>query len=96
MDYIILSTVRTSAPGFLKLQNRMNVMLTRCRSGMVVVTQRAFLDGPGKETLLGSLTTHWEQHVGVEQMWVDAMEVADQRARLPDCVGRLKLSMPPQ
>jgi len=32
----------------------MNVALTRCRKGMVVVTDKGFLQGKGKKTLSGS------------------------------------------
>ncbi|KAI0737249.1 AAA domain-containing protein, partial [Daedaleopsis nitida] len=57
--YVIISTVRTTGPGFLRSLNRMNVMLTRCKAGMVVVTNRRFLTGPGRETLLGGLAQRW-------------------------------------
>ena len=77
--------MRTSGAGFLKSLNRMNVMLTRCQAGMVIVTQRGFLRNPrsGKKTLLGKLAEHWEQRVGACVAWADAMEVADERATLP-------------
>ncbi|PIL32978.1 hypothetical protein GSI_05096 [Ganoderma sinense ZZ0214-1] len=95
---VIVSVVRTSAPGFLKSLNRMNVMLTRCQTGMVVVTNRAFLCGPAQKTLLGKLADHWgtlpagAQTTGSrsrcgadcsDAVWVDAMRVAEGTARLP-------------
>ncbi|KAI0644848.1 AAA domain-containing protein, partial [Trametes meyenii] len=59
--YVIISTVRTSAPGFLRSQNRINVMLTRCERGMVLVSNRRFLTGPGRSTLLGELALQWSR-----------------------------------
>ncbi|RDX43224.1 hypothetical protein K466DRAFT_472187, partial [Polyporus arcularius HHB13444] len=57
--YVIVSTVRTTRAGFLKSLNRMNVMLTRCTTGMVLVTNRNFLCTAGRETLLGKLAQRW-------------------------------------
>ena len=68
--------------------NRLNVMLTRCKAGMVLVTQRAFLHNAGKKTLLGKLATHWEARMGMSNAWVDAMAVADQRVNLPGAPGK--------
>ncbi|KAJ7104047.1 P-loop containing nucleoside triphosphate hydrolase protein [Mycena belliarum] len=42
-DYVILSVVRTENIGFLAEQRRVNVMLSRCRKGMVICTNRTFL-----------------------------------------------------
>ena len=81
-DHIILSVVRTDKPGFLGFLNRMNVMLTRCKKGMVIVTQRAFLTGVGRHTLLGKLAAHWEEQGG-PGVWRDAMDVVNGRAALP-------------
>ncbi|TBU23034.1 AAA domain-containing protein, partial [Dichomitus squalens] len=57
--YVVVSTVRTTGPGFLRSLNRMNVMLTRCQAGMVVVTNRRFLLDGGRDTLLGKLARRW-------------------------------------
>ena len=81
-DYIILSVVRTDKPGFLGFLNRMNVMLTRCKKGMVIVTQRAFLTGAGRHTLLGKLSANWEEQDG-PSVWRDAMDVVNRRPALP-------------
>ena len=88
--FVIVSVVRTSAPGFLKSLNRMNVMLTRCQAGMVLVTSRAFLCGPARKTLLGRLAVHWGApsasgggDLNSDVAWVDATRVADGKARLP-------------
>ncbi|KAI0737257.1 AAA domain-containing protein [Daedaleopsis nitida] len=88
--YIIVSTVRTSSAGFLKSLNRMNIMLTRCKAGLVIVTQRAFLHNPtgGKRTLLGKLAEHWEDRIGASVVWADTMDVAGERASLPGAAGR--------
>ena len=42
-DYIIVSLVRSNALGFLNSLRRTNVMLTRCKLGMYVVSSLNFL-----------------------------------------------------
>ncbi|KAK7033223.1 regulator of nonsense transcripts 1 [Favolaschia claudopus] len=54
-DYIIISIVRTDKIGFLNEKRRVNVMLTRCKKGMTICTNRAFVQGPAKQTLVGLL-----------------------------------------
>ncbi|KAK0189351.1 P-loop containing nucleoside triphosphate hydrolase protein [Armillaria mellea] len=54
-DFVLVSIVRSRDPGFLRSEQRMNVMLTRCRRGLVVVSSRKFLLGPGRSTLVGKL-----------------------------------------
>ncbi|KAK0468901.1 hypothetical protein IW261DRAFT_1294494, partial [Armillaria novae-zelandiae] len=54
-DIIIVSVVRCWNPGFLRSDERMNVMLTCCRRGLVVVSNRNVLLGAGKPTLVGRL-----------------------------------------
>lgn len=44
-DFIIISVVRTESPGFLVDKRRTNVMLTRCKKGMVILANRNFLRG---------------------------------------------------
>jgi regulator of nonsense transcripts 1 len=56
-DYIILSTVRSEKIGFLADVRRVNVMLSRCRKGMVVCTNRTFLQGEAKDSLVGLLAS---------------------------------------
>ena len=70
-------------PGFLRAQNRTNVLLTRCRAGMVLVTNRTFLMGAGRDTLIGALAERWEEE-GCE--WANAVDVLNGRAALPGCV----------
>jgi hypothetical protein len=54
-DYIIISLVRSRNLGFLTNLRRTNVMLTRCKKGMFIVSSRKFLTGPGSSTLVGTL-----------------------------------------
>ncbi|KAK0189343.1 AAA domain-containing protein [Armillaria mellea] len=39
-DFVLVSLVRSRDPGFLRSEQRMNVMLTRCRRGLVIVSSR--------------------------------------------------------
>ncbi|KAJ6623277.1 AAA domain-containing protein, partial [Mycena sp. CBHHK59/15] len=93
-DYVLISVVRTTQPGFLKSLNRMNVMLTRARAGMIIVTNRDFLrsDG-GRRTLLGQLALHWESE-NWRNIWIDWRAVADTSAHLPGSLGPLPPSGP--
>ncbi|KAJ7773407.1 AAA domain-containing protein [Mycena metata] len=60
-DYIIISLVRSLALGFLQNLRRTNVMLTRCKRGMYIISSQAFLHkGPGKDCIVGELN----QYVG--------------------------------
>ncbi|KAK7033222.1 regulator of nonsense transcripts 1 [Favolaschia claudopus] len=54
-DYIILSLVKTQKIGFLNEKRRVNVMLTRCKKGMTILTNRGFVEGAAKDTLVGLL-----------------------------------------
>ena len=60
-DHIIVSIVRTTAPGFMKNQRRTNVMLSRCKKSMMICTHRLFLQKkPVARTLVGKLA---KEHV---------------------------------
>jgi hypothetical protein len=61
----------------------MNVMLTRCRSGLVIVTKSSFLQDGGRYTLLGSLARHWEDLCGIGTMWIDWRLIAEGKVDLP-------------
>jgi AAA domain len=78
---VILSSVRTKQPGFLKSQPRMNVALTRCRKGMVVVTDKSFLQGAGRSTLLGQLCRTWSRHH--DACWIDRNAMLNNSGALP-------------
>ncbi len=45
MITLSISLVRSTALGFLQDNRRINVMLTRCKKGMVLCTSRKFLEG---------------------------------------------------
>jgi hypothetical protein len=86
---VILSSVRTEQPGFLKSQPRMNVALTRCRKGMVVVTDKCFLQSAGRGMLLGQLCRTWS--LRRDACWVDWRAMLNNSAALPG----LPLPLPP-
>jgi hypothetical protein len=87
-EYVIISVVRTTGPGFLSSQNRVNVMLTRCQAGMVIVTNRVFLRTTGAQfTLLGSLAQYWANRHGDLKTWTDWKEIAELKADMPGVLG---------
>jgi superfamily I DNA and/or RNA helicase len=57
-DYIIISVVRSLQLGFLQDVRRTNVMLTRCKKGMIICSSRAFLSRIAADTLVGKLAAH--------------------------------------
>ncbi|KAJ7126881.1 P-loop containing nucleoside triphosphate hydrolase protein [Mycena epipterygia] len=70
-DFIIISLVRSFALGFLQNLRRTNVMLTRCKKGMYIVSSATFLgSGPGKDSIVGALS----KYVG-EIGWLDVKDV---------------------
>ncbi|TCD66239.1 hypothetical protein EIP91_001642 [Steccherinum ochraceum] len=82
--YVLISAVRTVNPGFLRSQTRMNVMLTRCEAGMVVVTRRSFVET--QDTLLGKLARWWERKSEESggKVWFEAREIrGGKERRLP-------------
>lgn len=79
---MIISAVRTTSPGFLRSRPRMNVMLTRCEAGMVIVTNRRFVEVGARDTLLGQLVDHW-QHKGAQDLWTHSSLVANRTANMP-------------
>lgn len=62
--------------GFLTNLRRTNVMLTRFRRGMFIVTSKKFINGPGAETLVGQLATHFEEQVGPE-VWMSVEDIEE-------------------
>ncbi|KAL1742687.1 hypothetical protein HDZ31DRAFT_22224, partial [Schizophyllum fasciatum] len=54
-DFVIVSMVRTENPGFLRSLPRLNVLLTRCRRGMIIITSRTFIEGMGSSLLVADL-----------------------------------------
>lgn len=81
-DYVLISVVRNQKIGFLSSDNRINVMLTRAKKGMVIVANQGFIDGLAKKTLLGKMSAHW-LHNHASSRWIKWSEVADKKAKLP-------------
>ncbi|RDB26164.1 Regulator of nonsense transcripts 1 [Hypsizygus marmoreus] len=54
-DHIILSLVRSEKIGFMKETRRVNVMLTRCKKSMIILTSREFVEGKAASSLIGKL-----------------------------------------
>ncbi|KAK7050877.1 hypothetical protein VNI00_004989 [Paramarasmius palmivorus] len=77
-DIIVISLVRSRKIGFLTNLRRTNVMLTRCKRGMIIVTSRAFLEGVGSNSLVGDLKRHLEEKLG-EKAWLSEAELRDGR-----------------
>lgn len=71
-DYIIVSTVRTRSLGFLKNLRRTNVMLTRCKRGMFICSNKAFLEKDGAKSLVGEMAAEFG-----EKGWVDAKDLEE-------------------
>ncbi len=59
----------------------MNVALTRCRKGMVVVTGKRFLQGMGQSTLLGKLCRTWSRRH--DTCWIDWKVMLNNSGALP-------------
>ncbi|KAF9647979.1 hypothetical protein BDM02DRAFT_3097219, partial [Thelephora ganbajun] len=75
-DHIIVSIVRTKAPGFMRNQRRTNVMLSRCKKSMMICTHRGFLQNKSVgRTLVGQLASEHVPKTG----WVTLECLATQR-----------------
>lgn len=60
--------------GFLKNARRSNVMLSRCKKGLLVLAQRSFLESDNaRETLVGKMASEWENW----SEWDDLMRKED-------------------
>ncbi|KAF9461708.1 hypothetical protein BDZ94DRAFT_1167246, partial [Collybia nuda] len=92
-NYVLISVVRSSIPGFMTSLNRMNVMLTWCQAGFVIVTSCSFMQGGGSNTLLGRLSRHWEKYRG-DDAWIKWRSIASEQVDLPGAPGRNKTSNP--
>ncbi|KAJ7734738.1 P-loop containing nucleoside triphosphate hydrolase protein [Mycena maculata] len=69
-DFIVISLARSFALGFLENFRRTNMMLTRFKKGMFIVSSWAFLRGPAKDCIIGKLSSH----VG-DIAWLNMKEV---------------------
>ncbi|KAH7867997.1 AAA domain-containing protein, partial [Lentinula edodes] len=91
-DYVLISVVRAAHVGFLRSPQRMNVMLTRCRLGMVIVSSKSFLNAVARRTLLGKIAAYWTAREG-KKSWVEALDVMNSRVDLPGVIALAKLSI---
>ncbi|KDQ17077.1 hypothetical protein BOTBODRAFT_224637 [Botryobasidium botryosum FD-172 SS1] len=90
---VLISIVRTTAAGFLKLMNRVNVMLTRCKTAMVILSSRRFLrETNASNTLIGLLAEEWEMHQ--PHTWIDWRRVAQGSVNLPGRLAPKPISAP--
>lgn len=78
-DYIVVSLVRTKKLGFLDDQRRVNVMLTRCKKGLIICAKRSFVEGPAQDCLVGRLA----REIG-PLTWLSGRDVQHKGA-LPFC-----------
>lgn len=58
-------------------------MLTRCKVGMVIVTDRTFAENQARKTLLGELVAHWDLSDEKADAWIDWKDVINGKANLP-------------
>ncbi|KAG9075783.1 hypothetical protein FS749_012508 [Ceratobasidium sp. UAMH 11750] len=76
-DFIITTIAKTGSPGFLTSINRLNVLLTRCKRGLIVVTQKDFVQRAGG--LLQGLWFSLEPY----DPWVSSKDVLEGYVDLP-------------
>jgi hypothetical protein len=87
-DYVIVSPTRTTSPGFLSVQSRTNVMLTRCKIGMIIVSSEFFTCSIAERTLLGKLAAHWDDLGPGDSTWISMSRLLNQAADLPGMPSR--------
>ena len=63
-DIIVISLVCSKTLGFLTSTRRTNVMLTRCKRGMYIVSSKAFLEGKGADSLVGKMAAELGKQPG--------------------------------
>jgi regulator of nonsense transcripts 1 len=73
-DHIVVSVVRTLSPGFMTNHRRTNVMLSRCKKSMMILTNRGFLQETTEATLVGQFAKEHVPRTG----WV-TLEDLDRR-----------------
>jgi len=74
-DHIVLSIVRTTSPGFMTNQRRTNVMLSRCKESMLILTHRGFMQREAAWTLVGRFAEEHTRRVG----WMTMEELGNHR-----------------
>jgi superfamily I DNA and/or RNA helicase len=75
-DFIVVSLVRTAKPGFLANPRRTNVLLSRCKKGMLVCANRAFLTGDARaqKTLVGKMAAEWAAAGCEWKSWTELLQ----------------------
>ncbi|CAE7192205.1 unnamed protein product [Rhizoctonia solani] len=76
-DFIITTLTKTTFSSFLSSINRLNVLLTRCKKGLVVVSKKEFITRTGG--LLRGLWWEYESH----DIWKDSRDVIKGHVDLP-------------
>ena len=71
-DYIVVSLVRSNGLGFLDDKRRTNVMLTRCKRGMYIVTSWNFVWQRAYSTMVGRMAAAWG-----DEAWVTPEHVVE-------------------
>lgn len=79
-DVILISLVKDGVGqlGFISNPRRANVLLSRCKVGMYIFTNRQLMSGPAKDTLVGKLA----EEVG-EDSWCTAADIRNGTKILP-------------
>jgi hypothetical protein len=63
-------------------------MLTRCKAGMIIVTNRRFVRVQARQTLVGKLADHWARQAGSEDvLWTDWVRVQEGTVDMPGSPG---------
>lgn len=75
-DFILISLVRTRGLGFLTNLRRTNVMLTRCKKGMFIVSNKYFLDKYGGDCLVGDLLNAYEEKYS-SKVWLSVKDIQE-------------------
>ncbi|KAF8740468.1 AAA domain, partial [Rhizoctonia solani] len=86
-DYIITTLTKTTFSSFLSSINRLNVLLTRCKKGLVVVSQKEFITRTG-----GLLRGLWWKYES-DDIWKDADDVSKGYVNLPGSPAPVKRSV---
>lgn len=73
-DFIVISLVRSRGLGFLDNLRRTNVMLTRCKQGMYIITSKKFMDGIGGHSLVGEMLDALVEKRG-DKVWLSTGDI---------------------
>jgi hypothetical protein len=75
-DFVVVSLVRTTRPGFLANDRRTNVLLSRCKRGMLLCASRKFVmdDERAQKTLVGKMAAEWAEAGCGWVSWADLLK----------------------